>query len=63
MHGAFRCGFVELLGNEPELLAGRFDVALAHGRFEVLDLRFHLALARPVNRSSFGVLFCSFFRL
>ena len=63
MHSAFGGGFVQLLGYEPELLAGRFDVPFAQGRLEMLDLRFDLALPRPVDRPSLDVLSCSFFRL
>ena len=63
MHGALRCGFIQLLGDEPELLAGRFGVSFAKGCFKVLNLRFDLALTRPIYRSAFDVLSCSFFRL
>ena len=63
VHGACRCGLVQLLSDKSELLGCRFDVAFLQDLFKMLDLCFNLALTRPVDCPAFCVLFGSFFCL
>jgi hypothetical protein len=61
VHCAFAGGLVQLLGDKPELFTRCFGVTAGQGRLKMLGLRFYLAFACAINRSSFGVLSDSFF--
>jgi len=62
VHRAHRSGFIQLLGKEAILLTHRLDITFFHGRFKMLYLRLNLALPRPVDSLSLGVLFNSLLR-